>query len=105
MPCERHGNFIIYSRRSPPRWLSPPRRCAYCEQPHAVVCDGEKAGGKTCDVPMCRRCSFSPKANVDLCRDCRVTKSRSEDDVEIGLRMANSLAAAVYGPRGEKRGD
>lgn len=49
-----------------------PKPCAYCGQPGGLLCDGPgKQSGKTCDVSMCARCTHSPSAGVDHCRDHR----------------------------------
>lgn len=50
-----------------------PKRCTYCGRDSSKLCDalidsGQRAG-KTRDVPMCHLHTFSPRVEVDYCRD------------------------------------
>lgn len=46
------------------------QRCA-CGRPATLFCDWRIAGKKngTCDRPLCRWCTFSPKDGKDLCQE------------------------------------
>jgi hypothetical protein len=63
-----------------------PKKCAYCGAPSNRLCDfpltGPKAG-QTCDVPMCYRCTWSPRVEKDYCRPHRAT---------VGAEMAERKA-------------
>lgn len=47
--------------------MKRPAPCKYCRQPHARLCDGKLASGKTCDVKLCEACTRSPAPEKDLC--------------------------------------
>ena len=69
MPCEIRGNAIICSRSS-----RRPRKCSVCHiYDGTQLCDGPKSNGKTCDVPLCRRCAHRV-GEQDFCPDCRARK-------------------------------
>lgn len=66
MPCNSFripggGAAIVCSRR---------KSCSVCGAPSDKLCDypltGEKAG-KTCDRPLCRRCTAHRPPDVDYC--------------------------------------
>jgi hypothetical protein len=70
MPCVPvAGGFAIVcgGRRA--------KRCTYCGGEGTQLCDAKlltgPRRGRTCDVPMCKACTFSPRAAVDYCRDHR----------------------------------
>jgi hypothetical protein len=54
-----------------------PKRCAYCGLDSSKLCDFKVeitpgAGVfRTCDVPMCHLHTFSPRVEIDYCRDHR----------------------------------
>jgi hypothetical protein len=66
MPCDfvetPHGTAVVCSR-GPRR-----KKCAYCPNVGTQLCDYELKPGKTCGAPICKRCSTSPKPEVDYCR-------------------------------------
>lgn len=37
-----------------------------------LLCDWKTGPGKTCDAPLCPRCTFSPAPDKDLCPDHRI---------------------------------
>lgn len=43
-----------------------PIKCCQCGRPGDRLCDWKVEGG-TCDKPICRGCSTSPKRGKDLC--------------------------------------
>lgn len=66
MPCERIGTAIVCSR------ARKPKKCSVCRiYAGTQLCDGTKANGKPCDVPLCTRCAHHVGADQDLCPDCR----------------------------------
>lgn len=65
MPCEKYhtgggGTIIICSRgkRQP--------KCA-CGYTGTRLCDWKIGGGKTCDTPLCPKCTHEPTEGKDLC--------------------------------------
>lgn len=59
MTCHRIGNAIV---------CTPTKRCK-CGRRATLECDWKvptRASG-TCDKPICKRCTFSPAADKDLC--------------------------------------
>jgi hypothetical protein len=44
------------------------RHCAYCGGPANLLCDWKLPGGKTCDLPICSRCSTHEGADKDYCK-------------------------------------
>lgn len=43
------------------------KRCAICGRPSTKLCDGLKRDGKTCDLPLCRRCAVHVDPDKDYC--------------------------------------
>lgn len=44
------------------------RKCAECGRPADLLCDARLKGkAKTCDRPICDRCTTSPAEGKDLC--------------------------------------
>lgn len=61
MPCIFKGNMIICTRREF-------KRCRYCGRAANLLCDYKLPNGKTCDAPICPRCSVPIGAGLDYCR-------------------------------------
>lgn len=57
------------------------RQCRYCYKvvDNLKLCD-HKYHNRTCDLPMCEHCSYSPKPNTDYCKDHRVTAGGQDGD-------------------------
>lgn len=76
MPCTPiPGGIVCSGRRTR-------KRCTYCGSPSDFLCDavlltGPRAG-KTCDVPMCFRCTHRPAVNTDYCRDHRQPQKEAQ---------------------------
>jgi hypothetical protein len=67
MPCEKYhtgggGTVIICTGRGAKR--KPNCACGYTG---TRLCDWKIGGGKTCDTPICPRCTFEPAEDKDLC--------------------------------------
>lgn len=58
------GGAIICSRGPRPKQ----KRCA-CGAVATLLCDADVGAGKTCDKPLCARCTFSPGPELDYCPD------------------------------------
>jgi hypothetical protein len=61
-PCIVRDNVIICTR------ARRPQKCAYCSNDSTLLCDFKLGGGKSCDKPICKRCSVSIGPGVDHCR-------------------------------------
>lgn len=50
-----------------------PKKCRYCGAAAVRLCDAKRTprSKRTCDTPMCSRCTFNPAADVDYCREHR----------------------------------
>jgi len=67
MPC-RHvklsdGSFAIACTRGG-KYV----KCSYCNNDAPLLCDFKVAEGKTCDKPICKRCSVNIAPGIDHCR-------------------------------------
>lgn len=63
MPCEIRDNMIICSRSSRKR-----RRCSVCHVYDGTqLCDGVIGASKTCDAPLCKRCTKRVASDKDYC--------------------------------------
>lgn len=66
MPCEKYhtgsGGMIIICARGK---RQPRCRCGYTA---TRLCDWKIGGGKTCDEPLCVKCTHEPVEGKDLCR-------------------------------------
>ena len=51
------------------------RKCAFCSKEHTLLCDF-KAGGKTCDKPLCRDHAQKIAKNIDYCHTHPAEASR-----------------------------
>lgn len=65
MPCEKYhtgggGTVIICGRGK----RKPVCRCGYTA---TRLCDWKLGGGRTCDKPMCPKCTHEPAPGKDLC--------------------------------------
>lgn len=87
MPCDTvkfpgGGGAIVCSRgrRSRP--------CAFCPRTSSRLCDGPKPNGKTCDKPICDRCTWQPDPDVDFCPECApmAKAARAEARLDIDPR-------------------
>jgi hypothetical protein len=69
MPCEVKklgDSFAIACSRGPKA-----QPCKYCGRASLKLCDHKLMGvkaGKTCDIPMCERCSTHVEPDLDFCR-------------------------------------
>jgi hypothetical protein len=61
MPCRRVGNAILCSR-------AKSAQCRYCGRDAPLLCDWKMPNGKTCDAPICHKCSVPQGENLDYCR-------------------------------------
>lgn len=66
MACEKYhtgspGGFIFVCSRGK---RQPKCRCGFTA---TRLCDWKVGGGRTCDAPMCPRCSHEPVEGKDLC--------------------------------------
>jgi hypothetical protein len=43
------------------------RSCVKCAEPAERLCDWKTGRDRTCDLPMCARCTSSPAPGKDLC--------------------------------------
>ncbi len=71
MPCDfvklpGGGTAIVCSRGHAVRRFS--QKCAYCQNESSLLCDFKVGEGKTCDKPICKRCSVHVGENLDHCR-------------------------------------
>ena len=48
------------------------KRCRQCGKAADRECDFPVRDGKTCDLPICRRCSSRPSMDVDICPNHRL---------------------------------
>ncbi len=69
MTCERivypNGDHGWMCSRGPKK-SDPDPPCSVCGKPSDRLCDGEVSPGKTCDAPLCERCSVSTPPLVTL---------------------------------------
>lgn len=61
MPCTIKGNAIICTRRK----IS---HCHYCGALANLLCDWPQPNGKTCDRPICPKCSTHEGPDKDFCK-------------------------------------
>jgi hypothetical protein len=61
-PCRRVCNAIVCTRGAAKK-----KRC-YCGNEATLLCDWKPPRGKTCDAPICRKCSYPQGDNLDYCR-------------------------------------
>jgi len=69
MPCEKYhtgspGGVIIICTRGKGAKRKPSCRCGFTA---TRLCDWKMGGGKTCDRPLCPKCSHEPTEGKDLC--------------------------------------
>ncbi len=65
MPCEKYhtggGGTVIVCGRGKRK-----QNCA-CGYTGTRLCDWKIGAGKTCDKPMCPKCTYEPAEGKDLC--------------------------------------
>lgn len=48
--------------------FKPQQYCAHCGGPANLLCDWPLPNGKTCDLPICPRCSTPDGPDKDYCK-------------------------------------
>ena len=68
-----------------------PRACASCSKLGQLLCDG-------CDLPLCARCSVSPREGVDFCPRCTHPLFSTWVKSPEGLRWESGASALKLNP-------
>lgn len=67
--------------------LPKPKPCIYCGRPHTKLCDfplEAQKKGKTCDRPMCDRCTTHIDPDTDYCGPhARIMKAREKEQFRL----------------------
>ncbi len=67
MPCfvrNQNGFTVIACTRGRGRKAT---KCSYCNNPGNLLCDYPIGDGRTCDKPICPKCSVRVASNTDYC--------------------------------------